>query len=433
MNATPTVEGAGKLRLVLPMFVVVAVTICSRIMYWPSSIIGKDGELYINSMKLDETYNVPPPGNVGWVLLGKLFTAIGLSPLDAFTLAGIAVSAVGIAFLFLLSALFLRPWMAAVTTLAAALSPLVWYHASALCSYETWIAVPPAIVYFGVRYWRERRIHFLYASALATGIGTILRPDMVAFSGPLLGAILLVGRAPLIRGWFVCGLICLACCFIWFVTTATAVGGVEEYIHRVRAKSAWMETWGASERGVVEGLARNGGKFALFAFWGGLFVAPFAVYGFLCLLRSIRTTWRGALLGLLAVLPTMYFGIWIFMGNAGLVLPFLVAAFLLAGFGLERTWVDRNNRPPLYIMSLIGILGAGQFMLVPLLKPTDQRDLIFNVTFSKYSGHGIREGYNYNLADFGIDPSFKNSVHQFLHPEPVPVLQNSSFDDSHSP
>ena len=42
--------------------------------------MGKDGPLYIGALALDEHYDVPMPGNIGYVLLGKLASALSRTP-----------------------------------------------------------------------------------------------------------------------------------------------------------------------------------------------------------------------------------------------------------------------------------------------------------------------------------------------------------------
>lgn len=402
------------------LLVVILATLASRIAYWPTGILGKDGPAYINGLKLDSTYSVPPPGNIGWVLLAKPFAAV-MDPVNAFTVVAILVSVFGTAYFFLLCTLFLRPWMAAATALAAALSPLVWYHAVPLMSYEVWLAAPPVIAYYGVRYWSERRLGLLYGAAAATGLASILRPDIVTFAGPLLGGVLLIGRAPLLRGWVACAAICAACCAVWFGVSSAIMGGPAHYIGLVRNQSEYINTFSTSGKGLFEGLARNGSKYAMMLAWGSLFVALPALLGLLKLIGSWRAHWRFAVLGALAVVPSLYFGIWLFMGNAGLVLPMLGAMFLLAGFGLDRTFRERRPAVAIWAISIVGLLGAGQFVLTPLLEPKDQRNVILNVTFLRYSGHGVRRLYNYNLVDFGIDSTLSNTLKQMRTSEPVPA------------
>ncbi len=396
------------------------IVLISRLAYWPDGLLGKDGSAYVNALKLDETFNVPMPGNIGWVLLARFFTMF-TDPVNAFTLTAISVSLVGVVFLYLLCAMFLRPWMAAATTIAAALSPLVWYHSVPAASYETWIAVPPAIAYFGLRYAHERRLGLLYAAAAATGIGTILRPDMVAFAGPLLAGFLIVSRAPIVRGWAACGMICAICCLFWLLFTAEILGGVGVYVERVRAQSELIRTYSMARKGLLDGLVRNGGKYVIFYLLGAMFVTPLAAAGLAKLLRHWRSNAGVLLLGALALAPSMYFGTVLFMGNAGLVLPAVVVAFILGGWWLQAQF-PAHSRRPVMLMGIVGALGAAQFVFVPMLPATNQRNVILNSLLLGYSGSSIRRMYQYNPAEFGIDTSVRNAVRQIRNPEPIPYF-----------
>ena len=44
----------------------------------------------------------------------------------------------------------------------------------------------------------------------------------------------------------------------------------------------------------------------------------------------------------------------------------------------------------------------------------NQRDVILNVMFLRYSGAGIAGRYNFNLVDYGVSPSLARSHDQFL-------------------
>ncbi len=54
--------------------------------------IGKDGPEYINSLALDESYNVPPPGNIGFVLLARVTQLIWPTPVFAYAAVNIAIT-----------------------------------------------------------------------------------------------------------------------------------------------------------------------------------------------------------------------------------------------------------------------------------------------------------------------------------------------------
>jgi len=420
-------EDTTRASLRFPYLLTLAVTLLARLAYWPPQMLGKDGPAYVNALNLDSTFSVPMPGNIGWVLLGKLFSFF-TDPVSAYTLVTFLISLIGTSFIFLLCTLFLRPWMAAITTLAAALSPMIWFHAEPLLSYGTWIAIPPAIAYFGIRYSRQRKLPLLYAAAAATGLGTILRPDMVAFAGPLLGGILLITRPPILKGWAVCTAICFVCCLFWFFTTAAILGGPSAYLARVNAQTDYIATYGPAQKGFYEGLIRNAGKYAIFFVWGGLFVTPLALLGLCKLLAAWRTTWQWIILGALALAPSFYFGVVVFMGNAGLAMPGLLIAFLLAAYWLEHSSHPRR-RYAMLIMGIVGALGAAQFIFTPVLPARNQRNIILMALGVGYSGNTIRRMYEYNPADFGVDSSVANALRQFRNPEPVPFYPPGFPDD----
>jgi hypothetical protein len=71
-------------------------------------------------------------------------------------------------------------------------------------------------------------------------------------------------------------------------------------------------------------------------------------------------------------------------------------------------------------MTLLGLLSAAQFTGTPLLGEVNQRDVILNVTFLRYSGHGIVGRYNYNLDDYGVSPSLASVSRQIRAPEAIP-------------
>jgi hypothetical protein len=104
----------------------------------------------------------------------------------------------------------------------------------------------------------------------------------------------------------------------------------------------------------------------------------------------------------------------VFAGNAGLIFPFLPLLYLGAAKGIG------DLRKPVLVMVGLGLLSAVQFMATPLLRETDQRRVILNVTFFRYAGPALRARYNFNLDDYGISPALASVVRQIRAPEPVP-------------
>lgn len=401
--------------------------------------MGFDGPEYINALKLDHTFNVPPPGNIGYVLLGKFFGLFSSSPIIAYALAGTLLSCGAAAYIYLFARLVLthsaqvsrlseprccepNP-LPLFTTLAAIASPMVWYHGVIMQSYIVWFAALPAIGYYGLRLIRERSWRMVVAASLATGISTILRPDLVIFGGPLLGACLLAAwqRSGWRRqhlAWFLASAaICAACCLVWFTITASLMGGASNYLAAVRAKNEWHEHFGVAQKGAFEGLARNGVKYITFLLWGANLALALAAIALVRYTVRARTHARAWLLAIAWAAPSLYFSWIIFMGNAGLILPVLPLVFIAASAG--AAWIVGPRRA-VWLAAALAILNITLFAFVPLRYPSDQRQALLNHMFFGYSGPGLRQTYTYQLEDFGIDRSLANTMQQFKNPEPLP-------------
>lgn len=409
----------------LAMLLLCGAVVASRLPYLHNDVLmGKDGPHYVKAMALDRTFDVPMPGNIGYVVLGKLAHLFLSDPTHAYLAVNIALTCVGVAFSYLFMTLFVSRPLAAATAFALACNPMVWWHGALIASYPVWFAVFPAIGWFGVRFVREQRFGDLLGTTLALGLGMILRPDLIAFGSPLWFGCLVLGRARW-RDWLIAIAILALACSVWFFGTAWVLGGVETYLERVRAKSEGdADGFSFRRRGLVEGLLRNGTKYGLFLIWAsGLFVLPFLA-AVIPRLAHLTTRWRGALLALLWLGPSWYFSFFIFAGNAGLIFPLLPLLYLGAAQGLEL-WLGRGgggSRKPLVAMTALGLLSALQFVATPLLRETDQRRVILNVTFFRHAGPAIQARYRYNLSDYGVSPALASVVRQMRSPEPVPYF-----------
>ena len=421
-------ETAGTARVsgrdVLIIALLTAWVVASRLPYVNDfAVMGKDGPLYIRSLSLGRDYDVPMPGNIGYVLLGKAAHLVLSDPVHAYLAVNIGLTAVGVAFAYLFATLLVPRPLAAASAFALACNPMVWWHGGVIASYPVWLAVLPAIGWFGLRFVRHRRSGDMLGATIALGIGMILRPDLIAFGSPLWFGCMALGRARL-RDWLIAVAILAGCCAVWFFGTAQVLGGVDVYLERVKAKHDWdKEGYSFGSRGLVEGLLRNGTKYGLFLGWSAvLFLVPFAVEVGSRLAR-LRASWRSVLLALLWVGPSLYFSFFVFAGNAGLIFPLLPLLYLGAAMGLGRMGL----RKPVAVMVGLGLLSAAQFVATPLLRETDQRRVILNVTFFRYAGPALRARYNYNLDDYGISPALASVVRQMRSPEPVPHLPPSNW------
>ncbi|SIO45490.1 hypothetical protein SAMN05444166_4869 [Singulisphaera sp. GP187] len=420
-RATATATGVGRDFLIAMLLG--SGVVATRLPYLHHfALMGKDGPLYIQALTLDRAFDVPMPGNLGYVLLGKLANLGLANPTHAYLAVNIALTCVGVVFAYLFATLIVSRPLAAATAFSFACNPMVWWHGAVIASYPVWIAVLPAIGYFGLRFVRGRAFGDLLGATLALGVGMILRPDLLAFGTPLWFGCLVWGRARW-RDWLIAITILAMACAFWFFGTAWVLGGVDVYLERVRAKSAGdAEGFSFQRRGLVEGLLRNGTKYGFFLAWSSiLFLIPFSI-AVVHRLRTLSLCWRGTLLALLWVGPSWYFSFFVFAGNAGLIFPFLPLLYVGAAQGFDLWLGRRGTVQPVVAMVVLGLLSALQFVATPLLPETNQRQVILNVMFFRHTGAGIRQRYNYNLDDYRISPTLASVSRQIKSPEPIPYF-----------
>jgi hypothetical protein len=390
-----------------------ALVFCSRAPFFlVASHIGKDTPLYLAALRLDRGYAVPMPGNLGYVLLGKIGVQAGLSPTTAFAIASTALEAIGIAFVFLLARRAMSRGLSLAVAVAMSCSTLVWYHGPVVTSYPVWLAALPAIGFFGWRFLEGRRTADAVAASVSLGIGSMLRPDMLLFGGPLLMTALLLGRARP-RQWLLATAIVGACTAAWFAAISTILGGSSVYLGRVAEQARYVQSVGV-DRGWVDGGLRNAAKYAVFLAWTTHLAA---VPAFLALVDRLTRPSRATLFALAWLAPSLLFSLFQFMGTAGLVFPLVPLVYIAAAWKLERALGQRIAAARLLGIALV---NTGQFLITPLLPDTNQRNVILNVTFGKYTAAGLRNRYPFNLSDFGVDESLSNVLRQLRAPRPVP-------------
>ncbi|MCH8164858.1 MAG: hypothetical protein IH889_04550 [Planctomycetes bacterium] len=383
--------------------------------------MGKDGPEYINSLALDETYNVPPPGNIGFVVLAKAAQVLWPTPVYAYAAVTIAITCLALVFVYLLGTRFMPRPLAAVAALAFSCDTIVWFHGTPIKSYPVWMVALPAIAYFGTGFIRNNRTSNLVAASLALGLGSIVRNDVLMFGGPLWAGCLLLGRARL-RDWLLGAAIVGVCVSVWFFSTASLLGGPRAYLQIVRAKHEFHEQLGVAGRGLIDGLLRNLVKYGIWLIWSAhLALIPFA-YCLWRYVRSLRRRWRALALVVLWMLPSCYFAFMISTFASAQIFPLTLLVYLGAVRGLQLWARPGNKILPVVGGLVIALAGVLQFNLTPLLEKSNQRNVIINVTFLKYTGAGIRNDYNYNLVDFGMSSSLKSVVKQLRRPEPVPKI-----------
>jgi hypothetical protein len=378
---------------------------------------SKDARAYVGSLAFDSSYNVPPPGNIGFVAAARAMLPIVKDPLVAYLIVNSLLSGLAVAAFFLLAHELVSRPTAVAAALALAASPIVWYYGAALASYQVWLTLPPLIAWLGVRFVNGAPGGSALLLGVVSGLATILRPDMVAFGLPLSASFLVAKRAGA-RDWTLWVLPIAACTAVWFFSTAWVVGGTERYLELVISKHRFHAGFGLWGAGWLEGLLRNSAKLGIYLIWSsGPLLALAAGFARGHLVSPGRVP-RWMLLALLMwVLPGLYFGTVVFAGTAGLLFPLLPPLYLLIASALETA----TPRRAALVLTAAAVIAATQFLATPVLSERNQRDVILNIMIFRYTGAGMLRGYNYNLTDYGMDTSLRESWKQIRDPEPVPL------------
>ena len=424
MSQSSPDSGTVALRDVTYMAMLVAWVVLSRLPHVPDFVSAwKDGPLYVQALQLDGTFSVPAPGNLGFVLLGRIAQLLFPNPIDAYAAVNIALQAAGACFTYLLGRLVLPRGVAAAAALALSCNAMVWWHGTPISSYNGWLASIPATAWLGGRFLRARRAADIVMAAAVVGLGTLVRSDVVVFAGPLWLAFALLGRAS--WKWILLGGALIA-----LPATAGLLGtvhlvGMETFREQMALKAEACRKYSFSRRGWVEGVGRNGSKYVLWLLWSAHWlVLPFLL-GVIAHARRLRDFWRRIVVGISWNASHWWVAFVVFAATPAIVLVLLPMLYLVAAWWLAGGEGAPAPRRAAIALAITALLGIAQFELVPLLEERNQRDVIVNVTILRYTAAGVRQRYNYNLDDFRLDPSLRSVVRQLRHPEPIPHVPSA--------
>jgi hypothetical protein len=300
----------------------------------PIPVHGDEME-FVAALGFPEAYGVHQPGYPGWIALGSLLRAAGLSPYAAFAAWALVGSLAAPWLLYALLRRFVSQATAWWAALAYGAGPLVWFHGATALNYTFAAAVGLGIAWFLLAELSQpatRRSAFWAVLLLACGLS--IRPDLLLWYAPLLmWAAWRAGRATFAQAVLLValGLAALFALHAWaYGRSAADLGGpkVSDTIGVIFRTSVFR-------LGLVDGLARSGLKLGTLLTWGmglGAFLTVAAIPGFLRFTASRRSLRTAVLLWLA---PPAVFLLLIHMSEAGHVLPVLAPLYVLAAVGLS--------------------------------------------------------------------------------------------------
>lgn len=351
----------------------VALTALSRWPFRTRMIYAWDGGLFAQALR---DYNVvphhpQPPGYIFYVAVGKVIQAVtGWGPNATLVAISIGAASLTVGLLYLFGAL-LFDRLTGLLAAALGLTSVSFWLFSEIAYPYTVLALGSTVGALLCWLLATRRIPWPPLAALAFGLITGFRQDLLLFLGPLFVACYLWGSGlPARRGWRDLLLGALAGALgvaVWWVATDLASEGWGSLWRALTIQSANIER-GTSAFATGETGLRGNGTLLVWFSKDALHLAVFPALAYLLLwpLAPRRAGWRPPFL-LLWAAPAALFYLLVHIGEAGYVFSFLPAILIMAGAGLTgaaraiaenlpRGW--REGRGPLLRGGIAILLAA---------------------------------------------------------------------------
>src|SRR5262245_8383430 len=208
--------------------IMVALLLLTRLPLMASYLSVDNVNLAFSLEKFDPRIHQPqPPGYPFFVAFGKIVNVVFRDPERTFVAISILVSALCLPIVFLLTRRMFTSWAGTAATFLLLVNPVFWFSAfdgplrpnlalfSLLTAYCCW------------RCWNGEK-RFATWGALALGVGSGFRPDLIAFLLPLWLISTWLGTKSF-RTIVAAGAVLAAVVLIWTSATIIAVGGIHSF------------------------------------------------------------------------------------------------------------------------------------------------------------------------------------------------------------
>jgi hypothetical protein len=207
---------------------------------WTPTFLGTDRVNLAYALEVfDPLHHQPhPPGYplfVGFARLVNFFTS---NVEVTFWTISVIATATAASILYLLAARMVSRWTAVASVILFLLNPIVWF-CRLRSPLRPWLAVFSLLVgYCAWRAWNGER-RFVFWGALALGVGTGFRPDLLAYLLPIWAVSAWKSAASWkLMSWKLmiqAGAIVVGMAALWVAIVASAMGGIEATTHVIWA------------------------------------------------------------------------------------------------------------------------------------------------------------------------------------------------------
>ena len=282
-----------------------------------------------------------PPGYFGYILLGRLFTAIsGGNPELGLTLLSGVAEALAVALIFLAARAAWGRFAGVAAALLFATSPLAWIYGGVALNYALEPLFAVLVTWLCLRACGGERRSLVLGAATVALAGAIRPTDELFLAAPLAVAAWTAWRRQQRRTVLLAAVALTLATAAWLVPLLVASGGVGPYVTASAQLSARASGTSAVWKAGLGGVARNGtAVVAGLATALGLLVPLGAAYLVTRRLPGGRSS-AGAgrhynLLALAMLAPALAVYVLVHIGQLGYLLLLLPTLILPAGMALE--------------------------------------------------------------------------------------------------
>ena len=297
-----------------------------------------------------------PPGYLGYIALGRVFTHVsGDHPEAGLALLSAVAEAAAVVLIYLAARAAWGRFGGWAAGLLFASSPLVWLYGSVALNYALEPAFVAAVLWAGVRACAGSR-RALVVAALVTALAGAIRPtDEIFLAVPLAWAAGRTWQRGDRRALALAGAALVGASLAWLVPLLVATGGLRTYLAASSELSARASSTSALWKAGLPGVARNGtAVVAGLATALGLLVPLGAAH---LVFRAVPGLRAGRLaasrdyvaLAVATTVPALAVYVLVHIGQLGYLLLLLPAIMLPAGLALGSlaTAISRPHAPAL--------------------------------------------------------------------------------------
>lgn len=188
--------------------------------------IQPDGSVRHIDVTLPPGTEMPTAGHPPlWSYILSIFSRLGFDSVNQHRMVGLLIGCLGVVLIGLAGRELFDERVGVVSAFIAAIYGFLWLNDGSLMSESLVTVFVPVITIVAVRWWRDPRWQGALLLGLLSGLGGLIRTELLAY-GPMLVLVALIIRRvrwrPILRDFGIVSIVCLAVLTPWLVRNLTS-------------------------------------------------------------------------------------------------------------------------------------------------------------------------------------------------------------------